>query len=149
MTLTMDEILQAQAAFRRDRRLQKVMAIPNRNYQSNGTKSYVWVLNRYGFRTTKPGPYFQKYAETGDGVSGKTAPGVKPGEVWEGLFKTVEGDETPGEVTFEDQQNDPEYLCPVSIGTKPPQTVLVGFDTGSSDFWASRESPPPLTHRRD
>jgi hypothetical protein len=146
MATAMDEILHAQATFRRERHLEKIMAIPNRNYQSNGTKSYVWVLNRYGFRPTMPGPYFQKYAEPGSATTGKKALGGKPGEVWEGLFKKVEGDEKPGEVTVDDQQNSPEYLCPVQIGTKSPQTVLLGFDTGSSDFWVMHHHPSPVTN---
>ena len=41
-----------------------------------------------------------------------------------------------GNVTADDQQNDSEYLCPVSIGT-PAKTFSLDFDTGSSDLWAS------------
>ncbi|QRV81402.1 aspartyl protease [Ceratobasidium sp. AG-Ba] len=37
-------------------------------------------------------------------------------------------------VTANDIQNDTEYACPVTIGT-PGITLLLDFDTGSSDLW--------------
>ncbi|KAK4150985.1 aspartic peptidase domain-containing protein [Chaetomidium leptoderma] len=120
----------------------KVKAIPNSNYQRHGTKSYVSVLNRFGFQPTKPGPYFQKFAKAEDGVVGTMAPGVKQGHVWQGIFKKIKDDDKPGEVTAEDQQNDAEYLCEVSIGTEP-QKIMLDFDTGSADLWVSHKSFNP------
>lgn len=40
------------------------------------------------------------------------------------------------QITAKDIQLDSEYLCPVQIGT-PAQTMMLDFDTGSSDLWAS------------
>lgn len=45
-----------------------------------------------------------------------------------------------GDVTAEDQQNDSEYICPVTIGT-PGKTFNLDFDTGSADLWV-RWRPP-------
>jgi len=49
------------------------------------------------------------------------------------LQKITPGAEV-GEVAAEDQQNDSEYTCPVTIGT-PGQTFNLDFDTGSADLW--------------
>jgi hypothetical protein len=119
--------------------LHKIKLIPNKNYKRSGTKSYVYLLRKWGFQPTLPGPYTQAQKASGavaryshhhkkHGGSPHTHPAT--------VKQTGPGASDTSEVTAEDQQNDSEYLCEVQIGT-PAQTVSLDFDTGSSDLWVS------------
>lgn len=119
--------------------LTRVTRVPNPKYKRSGTKSYVYLLNKYKFSPTKPGPYF-----LGGKVQQKGKYGIKnlfggKAHVQRLLQKRLAKDAQAGDVPADDQQNDSMYLCPVTIGT-PGQTFNLDFDTGSADLWVSRQS---------
>ncbi|KAI1778355.1 aspartic endopeptidase [Hypoxylon cercidicola] len=133
----MDAVYSAQDKIKQDLGLTKVKVIHNQNYQRHGTKSYVSLLNRFGFQPTKPGPYFhvdkvRQYNFIPEKFKAALGGVVHTERT---LVKRLDKDgEQTGEVTADDQQNDSMYICKVGIGS-PAQKLLLDFDTGSADTW--------------
>lgn len=128
-------------------KLTKLQVRTNPNYKKHGTKSYVYMMSKYGFNPTQEGPYSHhktvhqqgKFA----GEHGQKSIGGKA-RFGNTLVKAA-SDGTSGQVSSEDIQNDSLYLTPVQIGT-PAQTFHLDFDTGSSDLWIwSTELPSSTT----
>lgn len=116
---------------------------------TDSLKSYVYLLQKWGFEPTIEGPYchVNKVQQQGKhGIhrmfGGKATTQQVLAKKKHGSTATA-GAET-GEVPAEDQQNDSEYLCEVEIGT-PAQKFLLDFDTGSADLWLWSTELPAAT----
>ena len=117
-------------------KLGRITLVHNPKYKRSGPKSYVYLLNKYKFKPTTTGPYFMGTKITQQGKFGfKKLFGGKT-RVKQNVLQKKDASGQTGDVSADDQQNDAEYLCPVTIGT-PGKTFNLDFDTGSADLWVS------------
>lgn len=114
----------------------RVVRIANPSYERSGLKSYVHLMNKYKFQTTRPGPYFLDKKVSYGGRYPSLNRLLRRKRTVSHIIKQRLQSGQKGSVSAADQQNDSEYLCPVTIGT-PGKTFNLDFDTGSSDLWVS------------
>ena len=93
--------------------LSKIIVRRNPNYAASGTKSYVYMLRKWGFKPSLAGPYQRHEQQHGGHQRGARR------------LRKHNADGTTGAVTSQDQQNDSLYLTTVAIGT-PAQELPVG-----------------------
>ncbi|KAJ5569958.1 Aspergillopepsin-1 [Penicillium hispanicum] len=122
----------------------RINIIPNPHYQKSGTKSYVHLMRKYGFESTKGGPYYLSTTmqQTGRPYTDKPIGGRV--HAHQKLQKKSADSAQGGEVPAEDVQNDSMYLAQVGIGT-PAQNLNLDFDTGSADLWVWSTKLPSAT----
>ena len=126
-----------------------VALVPNPDYKPDGLKTYGYLLGKYGFNPTKPGPYTTVVRAQAQQLHAQlqvelVAPSAKSGKSSSGRvlrYKDKHG--RLGEVPAQNVQNNLLYLCPVTIGT-PGKVFNLDFDTGSADLWVC----PPTDHLR-
>ncbi|KAK4128842.1 acid protease [Parathielavia appendiculata] len=123
----------------------KLPQVHNDNFRQHGKgpRALAKVYEKYGIEMPQElVVVLQKILEDlGIEPTLKTVPGFKSHSA--GSPYTNETDDQ-GEVSAVPQLFDVEYLAPVEIGT-PPQTLMLNFDTGSSDLWVfSSETPSRL-----
>lgn len=122
----------------------------NKYYRLDGTKSYVFLMEKWGFDPSLGGKYFQgtkmqqqgKYA----GVGGRAVGGrLRKARVVK--KRTGPNDADAVDVTADDIQNDSQYNAEVWIGT-PPQKFFLDLDTASADTWVwSATLPAEILHQ--
>ncbi|MCJ1466790.1 hypothetical protein MMC07_005410 [Pseudocyphellaria aurata] len=122
--------------------LTKVELIPNENAVRSGLAAYGYLLSKYGFNPTKPGPFTTVPQDQSASKGVNLLANGKANGKHKLQFKNKFG--RPGRVPASVVQNDFEWLCPVKVGT-PAKTYKMIFDTGSADLWLwSTELPPTV-----
>ncbi|CAK7565805.1 MAG: hypothetical protein SEPTF4163_003732 [Sporothrix epigloea] len=133
--------LQAQQELKATLGLERLKVSVNENFKPNGRRSYVKVMRKFGIKPTLPGPYQMGIRDVREKIiDEKKTENAEQQPTSEVLMKK-RSDGTLGDVPAEDQENDLEYLCEVSIGT-PAQKLKLDFDTGSADLWVVSSELP-------
>lgn len=116
-----------------DSDLTTIELIPNPNVHRSGLEAYGYLLSKYGFNPTKPGP-FSTVSEVAQGAQGAkvAADNFELGSKKKPRKQLQYNKQ--GKVPAEVVRNDFEWLCPVKVGT-PAKVYNLVFDSGSADTW--------------
>ncbi|KAL1878622.1 hypothetical protein VTK73DRAFT_7703 [Phialemonium thermophilum] len=124
----------------------KLLQTPNKNFRAlyRGPRALAKVYFKFGLPF--PDDLLELLQEilTELGLGQQQPNGGGSGSALPQGNETVSSDQ--GEVSAVPELFDSEYLAEVQIGT-PPQTLMLDFDTGSSDLWVfSSETPKTQTN---
>ncbi|EAW08779.1 pepsin-like aspartic protease [Aspergillus clavatus NRRL 1] len=112
----------------------KIHLTPNPHYHKSGPKSYVHLLRKYRFTTTKPGPYVFSSFIHQTGTQYTRGPVGGRARTQHRLRKRVPGSDQLVDLDADDAQNEAAYLARVSIGT-PEQRFNVAVDSAVGGLW--------------
>ncbi|KAG9086885.1 hypothetical protein FRC07_012963, partial [Ceratobasidium sp. 392] len=131
------DLFNRQGLIQRTPRGLSILAARNAQYIRNGPKDYAKCIRKYRIAGTSQTPFFF------DPQSACLRRNIRQQLGTNSLQLSVGGhipsvnkdpDDGMAVVQANDIQHDTEYACPVTIGT-PGVTLILDFDTGSSDFW--------------
>src|SRR6266536_844447 len=118
VTILTSTVVSAPARPKREGRSFKIPRVRRADYTPHGPTALRKAYRKFGFHSSNPF------------IASSSAPRINAA--------SNNGTDEAGEVSATPQQGDVEFLSPVSVGG---QTLMMNFDTGSSDLYGSQPEP--------